>query len=70
MIARGVLVMKKIFLTACFMIVSGIFALGAFAGGKTEKVHERNHAVAATFDAMRRESERTILNRKRAISNF
>ena len=38
MIARGVLVMKKIFLTACFMIVSGIFALGAFARGKTEKV--------------------------------
>ena len=44
--------MKKIFLTACFMIVSGIFALGAFAGGKTEKVPEGKLAVAASFDAM------------------
>ena len=45
--------MKKIFLTAFFMIVSGIFALDAFAGGKTEKVPEGKLAVAASFDAMK-----------------
>ena len=44
--------MKKLFLTTAFMMISGIFTVTVFAGGKAEKIPEGKIAVAASFDAM------------------
>jgi len=51
--------MKHFFLTAAFVMISALFTVNAFAGGKTEKIPEGKIAVAASFNAMQ-ELTRTV----------